>query len=283
MLMIEIYGTDMSTGEIRTHFINYSNDLPQGVTVSSATAVMASNPIGGTVTMAVGVISSNIVPVTMTTPTIAGQYAVTVTATLSDAEKSVARLMVNVSWGGIRPTMVDLIEDLRGMTNAGVNDYAIAGKRYWSDEQMQDTLDENRTFQNNLILDVVPVYSAGVTTYTKYYSGLKNWEASPILQGINGNVIGTALYTFNADLGEVTFGTDQQALPYYIQGYTYDLNAAAATIWRTKASHYASAYDFSTDNHNMRRSQLLTQAQSMAAMYASMGLSNVLFTERGDM
>lgn len=281
--MIEIYGTDMSTGEIRTYYINYSNDLPQGVTVSSATAALATNPTGGTVTMAVGVIASDIVPVTLTTPTVAGQYAITVTATLSDAEKSIARLLVNVSWGSIRSTMMDLIEDLRGMTNASVNDYTIGGIRYWSNDQMQDVLDENRTFQNNIPLQSIPIYSAGTTTYTLYSSGLKNWEGSPILQGNNGTVVGTANYTFNADLGEVTFSTDQLAVSYYIRGYTYDLNASAASVWRNKASHYAAAYDFSTDNHSMSRSQLMKQAREMASMYSGMGLSNVLFAERGDM
>jgi hypothetical protein len=46
--------------------------------------------------------------------------------------------------------------------------------------------------------------------------------------------------------------------------------AAAADIWRVKANHAASGFDFSTDNHNIRRSQLYTQYMAQAAYYDNM-------------
>jgi hypothetical protein len=281
--MIEFYGTDQSSGEIRTHFIDFSNDLPGGVTVSSATAVLSAFPSGGTATVGVGVISANIVPVTVTSPTVAGQYYFDVTATLSDAEKSVARLIVNVSWEAARTTMAELVRELRGMTNAGVNDYVVGGERFWSDRKLQNALDLRRTYQNGLGLAALPTYANGAVTYTYYQAGVGGWEGSPVVQDANGGTVGTALYTFNAALGELTFVSDQSGAPFTLRGFTYDLNAAAADVWRTKAAHFAGAYDVSTDNHSLKRSQLIAQAKEMAAMYASMGASNVIEAERGDM
>jgi hypothetical protein len=283
MWMIEFYGTDQSCGEIRTHFIDFSNDLPGGVTVSSATAALTAFPAGGTASLSVGVISANVVPVTVTSPTLAGQYYIDVTATLSDAEKSVARLIVNVSWESARTTMAELVRELRGMTNAGVNDYTVGGERFWSDRKLQNALDQRRVYQNGLGLNAVPTYANGSSTYTYYQAGVGGWEGSPVVQDANGGTVGTALYSFNAQLGELTFTADQGGAPYTLRGYTYDLNAAAADVWRTKAAHFAGAYDVSTDNHTLKRSQLIAQAQQMAAMYASMGSNNVVDAERGDM
>jgi len=48
---------------------------------------------------------------------------------------------------------------------------------------------------------------------------------------------------------------------------TYDLNSAAAEVWMEKAAALASAYDFSADGGSFNRSQMITQAQSMAAYY----------------
>lgn len=48
---------------------------------------------------------------------------------------------------------------------------------------------------------------------------------------------------------------------------TYDLNSAAAEVWMEKAAALAAAYDFSADGGSFSRSQMITQAQSMAAYY----------------
>ena len=48
---------------------------------------------------------------------------------------------------------------------------------------------------------------------------------------------------------------------------TYDLNSAAAEIWLEKAAALATAYDFTADGGSFSRSQMITQAQNMAAYY----------------
>lgn len=50
---------------------------------------------------------------------------------------------------------------------------------------------------------------------------------------------------------------------------TYDLNAAAATIWSEKAASLAGAYDFSADGASYHRSQAYEQAQKMSRYYSA--------------
>ena len=48
---------------------------------------------------------------------------------------------------------------------------------------------------------------------------------------------------------------------------TYDLNAATATVYETKAALVANRYDISTDGQDLSRSQLIAQLIAMARMY----------------
>jgi len=48
---------------------------------------------------------------------------------------------------------------------------------------------------------------------------------------------------------------------------SYDLNAAAATVFEAKAALVANRYDTNTDGQGLSRSQLLAHFQSMARMY----------------
>lgn len=48
---------------------------------------------------------------------------------------------------------------------------------------------------------------------------------------------------------------------------TYDLNAAVASVFETKAALVANRYDTSTDGQGLNRSQLIGHFRTMAAMY----------------
>lgn len=50
---------------------------------------------------------------------------------------------------------------------------------------------------------------------------------------------------------------------------TYDLHAAAAEVWETKAADLAGNYDFSADNARFNRSQAHTQYMKMAMYHRS--------------
>ena len=179
-----------------------------------------------------------------------------------------------------RTGLVDIITELRTLTEAGTADYTIGtATAYWTDDHLQDILDRHAYETDNAPMLMVPTRKAGGYSYTDYYIG-RSWieqEAAGTsvfkITDNTGATIGTALYTVDYNVGEVSFVADQgAAIAYMVTCVSYDINAAAAEVWRKKAAHYASAYDFSTDNHSVKRSQLMTQAQQMVNYY--LGLSN---------
>ena len=77
--------------------------------------------------------------------------------------------------------------------------------------------------------------------------------------------------------GVITFGTSTGGSVLYLTGRSYDMNQAAAEIWRHKASHYVAAYDVRTDNTSLSRSQLMAHCVKMADYYESLGgVSNTM-------
>lgn len=184
-----------------------------------------------------------------------------------------------------RSGMAYLISELRGLTQAGVNDYTIGTVTYWTDDVLQTALDTTRVYHNRLPMVCEPTYGAGSVTYTYFLTGLPNWEDGGTIQGTGGTVVGTAAYSFSPRSGEVLFSADTAGSAFEYTGWTYDPYAAAADVWRRKASHYAERYDVSTDNHNLERSQLVSQCLQMAAYYGGMGgaaTGHSVYMERGD-
>lgn len=86
---------DQGKAEIRTHYFSFVNDLPAGVSVSSATATHYP-PSGSASTPTVGAAVSNVVPVTLGVQTVDGDHYLDCLATLSDGEKSQIRGHIRV-------------------------------------------------------------------------------------------------------------------------------------------------------------------------------------------
>lgn len=186
-----------------------------------------------------------------------------------------------------RTGLANLITELRGLAEAGTAEYTIAGSggtaTYWDDNQLQDILDTHR---KDIIFEPLQMYpyqiAGGSLSWTDYRSGYGYYEATTggtaifYLQDSTGATAGTSLYTPDYRRGQITFGANQAGTVYYLTGRSYDLEAAAADIWRRKASHYApSSFDFSTDNHSVSRSQVYKHCLEMAAYYESKSASAV--------
>lgn len=181
-----------------------------------------------------------------------------------------------------RTGMANLISDLRGLAEAGVNEYTIEGigsvVTYFSDDQLQNILDSNR---RDVIFEPAQMYptqiAGGSLSYQDYRSMYGNYEATTggsvifYIQDSTGAFKGTADYTPDYRRGQFQFATNQAGSVYYITGRSYDLNSAAASVWRQKAAHYsATSFDFSTDNHSISRSQVYTHCLEMAAYFEGM-------------
>jgi hypothetical protein len=97
-----------------------------------------------------------------------------------------------------------------------------------------------------------------------------------------GTAYGTALYSVDAARGVVYFAANNNGNLVVITGRHFDLAACAADIWRQKAANTALAYDFSTDNHKMSRSQMFEACTRMAQYYDGMTEPNAIGVQRSD-
>ncbi len=188
-----------------------------------------------------------------------------------------------------RSGLSELIEVLRGMTAAGTADWSIGTANFFDGDHMQAVLDRYRTDVWHEQLYVEQSWASGGTVqYLNYYSGFKNFEATSggtavfIVEDSTGADVGTANYTPDYLNGRITFGSDTGGSVYYLNGRSYDLNAAAADIWRQKAAWYAGAYDISTDSHSLSRGQLIEHCRMMADYYTSLAAPKSIVMLRSD-
>ena len=187
-----------------------------------------------------------------------------------------------------RTTMATLITRLRGFAQAGTADYSVSGTTYWTDNQLQDVLDAHRQDVYRALMQPVQIYNGGTVEYHDYFSGINNFEATSggtsifYVEDAAGSAVGTALYTPDYNRGVVTFTADTGGLTYYLYGRTYDLNAAAAEVWRTKAGQYAMAVNFSTDNHRIDRGKIIENCFAMADHYDRLSGANNVIILRND-
>ena len=176
---------------------------------------------------------------------------------------------------GYRASMVDLLLTLRGLTNAGSAEYTVNAVSYWTDAQMQDVLDRHVSQIRHEDLSPIAKVGVGSIGYFDYQSSRRFFETSSggtarfIVQDETGATVGSAAYSVDYPRGLVTFGTDTAGQTRYVTGFSYDMNAAAADVWAQKASHYVTAYDVSTDKHDLKRSQIIDNCLKMSREYAA--------------
>jgi hypothetical protein len=175
-----------------------------------------------------------------------------------------------------RDGMADLITELRALCEAGTADYAIDGTDFWTDDQLQASLDR---FRNDIYYDEllqIPTYNpAGAMTFQTYRARFMDLESGTalIITDTTGGTAGTADYTVDAVRGIITFSDDTAGLDYYLSGRAYNLNAAAADIWRKKAGHYAGTFNFTAGSNSMSRSQIYDHCLERAEFYERTGSS----------
>lgn len=189
----------------------------------------------------------------------------------------------------IRDGMASLITQLRGMTDAGTADYTVAGSPYWTDEQLQDKLDDQRrTRRREPLAFTVDAISGGSAEYHDYYfrhahveeagSGTVAW----VLEDSTGADVGTADYEVNYRARHIRFSANTLGTAYYLSYRAYDLNRAAAAVWQDKAAHVAARFDLKIDNHDLKRSQLRDAYLKMAAEYRGKAGGRSIERVRGD-
>lgn len=183
-----------------------------------------------------------------------------------------------------RTGMQTLIDTVRGFANAAPDEWEVTSDSsivtYWSDDEIQRVLDRHKVEHIHAPLEPVTSYSGGSAVVLQYRTGIANIEGGTAVFKVE-DVAGTVSdYTADYTRGIVTFSTDQSGKTFYWSGFSYDLYAAAADIWRMKASHVAGLVDFSTDGHSVKRSQQAQQYLNMSQYYQSRSASEGVQTSR---
>ena len=273
MATYDLTTIQQGTAEIRKWTFDFTDDLPTGATVTAGTAVHTP-PSGSAGTLAITV-TSPYVYVTASGLTAIGVHHIEARATFSNAEVSsiTAAIPVVHSTLTARSGLATLVDELRMMADAAPDEFAIAGQPFWTDKQLERELDKNRTEIYRQPLEMVDTYNSGTVEYKQYFSPYGNLEqttggtAIVYLENAAGTIFSTSLYTVDYTRGHVSFGSDTTGSAVYLYGRSYDLNAAAASIWRLKAGYASKMYDFSTDNHSLKRSQYKQHCVEMARYY----------------
>lgn len=269
--------------EIRTYTVDFTNDLAVGGTVVGGTATHIP-PSGTAITPTVSVVSPYLY-VTLGAIATVGIHYLDVLATFSDGDKSAVRLAIN----GVYPSptaragMQDILVQLRAMCNAGLSDYTIAGIPYWSDAQLQTVLDKHRADVYQRELSVVDELLGGAYLYKHYSIGDTFIESGDnfTLYDSNYNAVTTG-FTVDYALGLVTFTNSTDGMPYFATYRTYDVNAAASDIWRSKAAHFAEMVNFRAGNQSVNLSDKVKQALQMADYYGNLRIMRSISLERSD-
>jgi hypothetical protein len=193
---------------------------------------------------------------------------------------------------GVRQGMWPYITQVRALTGAGTSEYTVGDLTFWSDDDIQRTLDQNANYFVNSPLMWQPITATGGTlTYLTAQAAYSYLEAAPgtvntsrlIIRDGAGSAVGTSSYTIDYQAGRITFGSDQGGTAYYLSGYTYDVYDAAADIWLERIAHFNEWYDFSADNQTFNRSQAWEHAMKMEKLMRAKAGQNVIGSSSGDL
>lgn len=143
-----------------------------------------------------------------------------------------------------RTSMTDLIARLRVM----VGD--TAGSPTFTDNDLQDALDERRTDVVEAALRYRPSTGPTALLFTDWFAPRRWWEDSVVLSGAGGNTLTPDSSDLIAGHWIFTAGT---AVPVYITGAFYDMNGTAAAVCQQWAAAVARDFDFGTDQQQFDR------------------------------
>ena len=176
-----------------------------------------------------------------------------------------------------------MVNYLRDVCLAGTSDYTFNGGTYWTDNQLADILNKTASVSSHINAIPISQETQGTLYYYQYQipgawfedetSGTPYFH---IYDGM-GTAIGTADFTLEPKTGMLTFDDDRGGSAVTLNITRYNINQAAADLWRRKAAHISEvSYDISLDGHKLSRSQRVSLYMSMAREYeAQSGFSEI--------
>jgi hypothetical protein len=192
-----------------------------------------------------------------------------------------------------RSGMTNLIQRVRGLSDAGLADYTAGAVTYFSDDHIQEILDSNAALLIDTPLDWRPqTIGGGTVSYQIAQAAYRDLEEAAsgtarwIVRTGTGDAVGTANYSTDYRAGRLTFTADQGGSAYFLTAYTYDVYQAAADVWRQRLANFADWYKFSLKagdtTESFDRQQAFEHAREMINEMEQKAGSNVITVGGGD-
>lgn len=176
----------------------------------------------------------------------------------------------------VRESMANLIDQVRDR----IADPAGASATF-SDQQVQDALDQRREDVRNRQLRPDPGFAAGgALAYLDYYADCGAWEDEAVLQDSGYAALTPA--EVEPLVGHWVLAVSTPP-PVYVTGKVYDLNGAAADLLRKWAAKEKLSFDFtSSQQQQFMRSQKIKQLLQMAGEFDAKARPVTVRLERDD-
>jgi hypothetical protein len=173
--------------------------------------------------------------------------------------------------------MDELITRVRLM----IGDTASVGQVF-TDQEIQDVLDQNRTDVQYLQLTAIDkVAPGGAITHLEYHAPYVGWESDAEL--VNGSYAVLTPSASDPMRGHWEFSSDQ-AEPVYTSGAFYEIYAAAADLLEMWAAKVALEFDFGANEggQSFKRSQKQQHLRAMASSYRAKSPARTAEMTRSD-
>lgn len=181
-----------------------------------------------------------------------------------------------------RDGMIGILSQLRRMTATEVDSDTFNGTGLWTDDVLQETVDNYRSIRRYVPLIPAPTYEpVSTVAYYDYFfpADFGRWIETDDTPGAfvitdSKGIPYTAgildqQYVIDFVENKITFNSDRGGETYYITARTYDLNKAAADVWLTKANLRAGLISWKTDNHTLHEDQEYQHCLEQYRFYSS--------------
>ena len=157
---------------------------------------------------------------------------------------------------------------------------ASGASEVWTDDELQDALDQNSTEIRYQRLQELPtILAGGGVQFLGFQAEVGNWEDGAELVSAAWNILTPD--TSDLLIGRWTFVT-QPTWPIRVTGFTYDLPGAAVDVLENWMAREKLSFDAAADGHDFKRSQKFKMLEELADKYRGMAKAETGCIVSGD-
>jgi hypothetical protein len=174
-----------------------------------------------------------------------------------------------------RTSMAALIARVRDLINdpAGVSEV-------WTDDQIQNVMDESRLDIVNQEMTPKITYNAGQALFLNYYTAIGNWEDDYVIKQYLYNTVSPN--TLEPIAGHFAFNSTTLP-PLYITGKQHDIYRSAADLLERWAAKSLQQFAFSSDSQSFQPQQVVDNISKLVRLYRSKQQPRTISMTRSDL